>query len=151
MSDDDRVTPSPWRQWRVATPARLALGRAGAGMPTDETLRFGWAHAMARDAVHDPLDGAALAAALQAQGFGTLAARSMAPDRESYLLRPDLGRRIHPDSRAMLEQAPRADIALVIADGLSAQAAERHALPVAMLLSGGLYWLLLTVAHSLGY
>ena len=46
---NDAVTPDPWAQWRSATPARLALGRAGAGMPTDETLRFGWAHAMARD------------------------------------------------------------------------------------------------------
>ena len=45
------VTPDPWRDWRRATPARLALGRVGTGMPTDETLRFGWAHAMARDAI----------------------------------------------------------------------------------------------------
>ena len=130
--------PDPWQALRRHTAARIGLGRVDASMPTAELLRFGLAHAQARDAVHTRLDAAALAAALQAQGFDTLSARSMAPDRESYLLRPDLGRRIHPESRALLEQAPRADIALVIADGLSAQAATRHALPVAMLLRAAL-------------
>jgi ethanolamine ammonia-lyase small subunit len=43
----DPVTPSPWGEWRSVTPARLALGRVGTGMPTEEVLRFGWAHAMA--------------------------------------------------------------------------------------------------------
>jgi len=124
----------PWQALRRHTAARIGLGRVGASMPTAELLRFGLAHAQARDAVHSPLDTAALAAALVAEGFQCLQVKSLAPDRQSYLLRPDLGRRIHPDSRTLLEQAPRADIALVIADGLSAQAAARHALPVAMLL-----------------
>jgi ethanolamine ammonia-lyase small subunit len=134
MTEGLPAPEDPWQALRRHTAARIGLGRVGASMPTAELLRFGLAHAKARDAVHSPLDAAALAASLQAQGFGTLSVRSMAPDRESYLLRPDLGRRIHPDSRTLLEQAPRADIALVIADGLSAQAAARHALPVAMLL-----------------
>lgn len=124
----------PWQALRRHTAARIGLGRVGASMPTAELLRFGLAHAQARDAVHSPLDTAALAAALVAEGFQCLQVKSLAPDRQSYLLRPDLGRRIDPDSRTLLEQAPRADIALVIADGLSAQAAARHALPVAMLL-----------------
>ncbi|MGL1488958.1 ethanolamine ammonia-lyase light chain EutC, partial [Vibrio parahaemolyticus] len=65
---DKNVTESPWAEWRSVTPARLALGRAGAGMPTDEVLRFGWAHAMARDAIHAALDGPKLEAALHDQG-----------------------------------------------------------------------------------
>lgn len=128
----------PWQALRRHTAARIGLGRVGASMPTAELLRFGLAHAAARDAVHGALDGAAFANALEAQGFGALQVRSMAPDRGRYLLRPDLGRSLHPDSRALLEQAPRADIALVVADGLSAQAAARHALPVAMLLRAAL-------------
>ena len=65
---NDIVTASPWGAWRSATPARLALGRAGAGMPTDEVLRFGWAHAMARDAIHAALDVPALESALRDGG-----------------------------------------------------------------------------------
>jgi ethanolamine ammonia-lyase small subunit len=128
------ATPDPWLALRRRTAARIGLGRVGASMPTAELLRFGLAHAEARDAVHSALDAAALAESLQAQGFETLQVKSMAPDREHYLLRPDLGRSLHPDSRTLLEKAPRADIALVMADGLSAQAASRHALPMALLL-----------------
>jgi ethanolamine ammonia-lyase small subunit len=128
----------PWQALRRHTAARIGLGRVGASIPTAELLRFGLAHAKARDAVHSALDATALAESLQAQGFETLQVKSMAPDREHYLLRPDLGRSLHPDSRTLLEQAPRADIALVIADGLSAQAASRHALPVALLLRDAL-------------
>ncbi|RZL82418.1 MAG: ethanolamine ammonia-lyase, partial [Variovorax sp.] len=102
MSDDELVTPSPWRQWRAATPARLALGRAGAGMPTDETLRFGWAHAMARDAIHAALDTAALEATLRADGWQVAQATSCAADRTTYLRRPDLGRRLDEEAAQTL-------------------------------------------------
>jgi len=139
MTDHRLPAPDdPWQALRRHTAARIGLGRVGASMPTAELLRFGLAHAEARDAVHSPLDAAALAEALQAQGFQTLEVKSMAPDRESYLLRPDLGRSLHADSRALLEQSPRAGMALVIADGLSARAAQRHALPVALLLRDAL-------------
>jgi ethanolamine ammonia-lyase small subunit len=134
----DIVPPDPWQALRAHTAARIGLGRVGASMPTAELLRFGLAHAQARDAVHGRLDSAALAAALQAEGLASLQVKSMAPDRERYLLRPDLGRCLDPESRQRLADAPRADIALVIADGLSAQAAMRHALPVALLLRDAL-------------
>jgi ethanolamine ammonia-lyase small subunit len=138
MTDRLPAPDDPWQALRRHTAARIGLGRVGASMPTAALLRFGLAHAQARDAVHSMLDTAALAQALQAQGFQALQVKSMAPDRECYLLRPDLGRSLHADSRALLEQSPRAGIALVIADGLSAQAAQRHALPVAMLLRDAL-------------
>jgi ethanolamine ammonia-lyase small subunit len=134
----DIVPADPWQALRAHTAARIGLGRVGASMPTAELLRFGLAHAQARDAVHGRLDCVALAGALQAEGLASLQVKSMAPDRERYLLRPDLGRRLDPESRQLLEDAPRADIALVIADGLSAQAAMRHALPVALLLRDAL-------------
>jgi ethanolamine ammonia-lyase small subunit len=134
----DMLPPDPWQALRTHTAARIGLGRVGASMPTAELLRFGLAHAQARDAVHGRLDSVALAEALQAEGLASLQVRSMAPDRERYLLRPDLGRCLDAESRQLLADAPRADIALVIADGLSAQAAMRHALPVALLLRDAL-------------
>ncbi|HEY4080004.1 MAG TPA: ethanolamine ammonia-lyase subunit EutC [Burkholderiaceae bacterium] len=136
----DAVTPNErqawpdWLAWRASTPARLALGRAGAGMPTDETLRFGWAHAMARDAIHAALDGDALAASLRLEGWPVEQVRSRAQDREVYLRRPDLGRQLHADDAARLltlrRDAATADICLVIGDGLSSLAVERHARPL---------------------
>jgi ethanolamine ammonia-lyase small subunit len=126
------VTESPWAEWRSVTPARLALGRAGSGMPTDEILRFGWAHAAARDAIHAALNIEKLDTELKAQGWATVQVLSSAPDRAIYLRRPDLGRVIAPDDIAKLRDVPftRNDICIVIGDGLSSLAVERHAGPL---------------------
>jgi ethanolamine ammonia-lyase small subunit len=122
-----------WRALRTFTPARIALGRTGASQPLAAQLAFGLAHARARDAVHAALDPAALEAALARAGFATLRARSRAADRATYLRRPDLGRRLdEADADRLRAGAPEAppDLAFVVADGLSAIAAMRHALPV---------------------
>ena len=130
-----QVTAMPWRDWRSATPARIALGRAGVSIPTDEALRFGCAHALARDAIHTPLDVPALKAELEQAGHAVQLARSCATDRTSYLRRPDLGRQLDPTDMATLralaasqERAP--DIAIVMGDGLSSLAVQRHAAPL---------------------
>ena len=129
-------TPDPWTDLRAYTQARLALGRSGHSLPTDEVLRFGMAHALARDAVHLPLDVPALEAAFRAQGRGTLQVRSAAPDRATYLVRPDLGRRLDADSAQRLgeraAQAPTGgiDLLLVVADGLSSLGVQSNAAPL---------------------
>jgi ethanolamine ammonia-lyase small subunit len=131
----------PWGDLRAHTAARLALGRSGSSLPTGEVLRFGLAHAQARDAVQRALDAAALAASLEAQSLAVLTVASAAANRTCFLLRPDLGRRLATASRTVLEQAsstgsqtrtPAAgpDLVLVLADGLSAPAIERNALPM---------------------
>ncbi len=122
----------PWADLRRHTPARIALGRSGAGMPTAEVLRLSAAHAQARDAVHVALDTQALEAALQAQGLRTLQVASRAASRDQYLRRPDLGRRLAEADAQRLEAlaAAPADLVVVLADGLSALAAQRHGLPV---------------------
>lgn len=127
------VEPDPWTALRGFTPARIALGRAGASQPTAVQLAFGAAHAQARDAVHTALDVAALDAALRDAGFATLHARSRAADRATYLRRPDLGRRLDDASRAALASQPTTptpELLFVVADGLSALAAMRHAVPL---------------------
>jgi ethanolamine ammonia-lyase small subunit len=105
---------------RAFTPARVALGRAGHSLPTAELLRFQLDHARARDAVYEALDPASL-------GLPHVLVRSAAPDRATYLRRPDLGRRL-ADGTA-LERGDY-DAAFVIADGLSAPAVHRHAGPL---------------------
>ncbi|GKT25714.1 ethanolamine ammonia-lyase subunit EutC [Acidovorax sp. SUPP3334] len=129
--------PDPWDDLRAHTAARLALGRAGHAIPTRELLDFGLAHAQARDAVHRPLDADALAAQLQAAGCTTQQVASAAADRATYLLRPDLGRRLcDADAERLRNAAPDgtaqvgADLLLVVADGLSSLAVERNAVPL---------------------
>lgn len=126
----------PWSDLRAHTAARLALGRCGASLPTAEILRFGLAHAAARDAVQRQLDTDDFAAQLRHAGLTALQVASAAADRTTFLLRPDLGRRLCPPSRALLTQALEAgggdpsDLQLVVADGLSVPAIERNALPM---------------------
>lgn len=132
------VPPDPWQALRAHTPARIALGRSGASLPTREWLGFAAAHALARDAVHVALDVAALRAALAAEGWPLLPTlHSRAPDRASYLRRPDWGRRLDTASLERLQHAqpaaspaPGADLAIVLGDGLSAVAVMRHAVPL---------------------
>jgi ethanolamine ammonia-lyase small subunit len=120
-----------WTSLSRNTPARIALGRAGSGLPTQEVLKFSLAHAQARDAVHTPFDGAGVEAAIRALGFDTRRVASAAPDRATYLRRPDYGRRLSAASRAALaaENCGQVDLALVIADGLSSTAIHTQAAP----------------------
>ena len=130
------VIANPWQALRQFTDARIALGRAGVSLPTNPQLAFQLAHAKARDAVHLALDVPALQAALA--GHQTLALHSAAADRNIYLQRPDLGRRLDAASRETLEalQTPENpqparpyDLAFVVVDGLSALAIEQNAAP----------------------
>jgi len=121
-------TPTdPWRRLAALTPARIGLGRAGPGLPTREVLAFALAHARARDAVHTPLDAERVTAQIAALGLNTVTVDSAAPDRATYLRRPDLGRTLSPACRAILVAGEPIDLALVVADGLSSAAVQAHA------------------------
>lgn len=134
MADD--IEASPWSVLRRFTPARIALGHAGISQPTRAQLAFQLAHAQARDAVHLALDTATLQRDLAAawpELAPALSLHSAAADRGVYLQRPDLGRRLDPPSRAALASrsgGPACDLAIVIADGLSARAVAANAAPL---------------------
>lgn len=118
----------PLARLRRFTTARVALGRAGNALPTAAHLDFVEAHAMARDAVHAVLDVGTLARDLDALGLPPIEVASRAPDRHTYLVRPDLGRALDEAAAARLTRCDPA-LALVVADGLSATAVQRHAAP----------------------
>ncbi|MGP6420032.1 ethanolamine ammonia-lyase subunit EutC [Pseudomonas putida] len=125
---------NPWLELRRLTPARIALGRTGTSLPTSAQLDFQFAHAQARDAVHLPFDHAGLSAQLSERGRDSLLLHSAATDRNSYLQRPDLGRKLSDASAQTLRDYAQAnpggvDLAIVVADGLSALAVHRHTLP----------------------
>ena len=114
------------------TPARVALGRTGASLTTKEVLRFQLAHAEARDAVHVPLDGEALAAGITALRCNVVRIATPATRRDIYLRRPDLGRRLQGESAERLDKLRRDDfdIAIVVGDGLSSRAVTNNAVPL---------------------
>ncbi|WP_223485699.1 ethanolamine ammonia-lyase subunit EutC [Pseudomonas sp. A-RE-19] len=133
--DKPPVDPqNPLLELRRLTPARIALGRTGTSLPTSAQLDFQYAHAQARDAVHLPFDHAGLSSQLSERGREHLLLHSAATDRNSYLQRPDLGRKLNDESARILRDHAQAhpggvDLAVVVADGLSALAVHRHTLP----------------------
>jgi len=116
----DRL-PDPLAVLRQATAARVGLGRAGQGLPTAPMLAFQLAHARAQDAVHATLDAGLIAAAL---GRPSIVVDSAAGDRATYLQNPDLGRRLAETSAPVTRGD--FDLAIVLADGLSATAVQAH-------------------------
>lgn len=135
-AEGDFATVDP----RTITPARIGLRRVGVSLATRHVLELSEAHALARDAVHASLPVARMLAAVNERGLPGCAVKSAASDRAEYLRRPDLGRRLAADSERMLRNHAAGGkyvtrgygtpIAVVIGDGLSALAVERHALPL---------------------
>lgn len=122
----------PWSPLKQFTQARIALGRTGNSMPTKQLLELSMAHAHARDAVYTELAGESLTAQLQPFKLVILHLHSMAANRPQYLQRPDLGRQLHPSSAAQLpifSDFP-ADVAIIVADGLSATGINAHSVPL---------------------
>ena len=123
------VTRTPWEHLRDFTAARIALGRAGSSLPTEEVLAFELAHARAKDAVYTVLDATRLTAGLS--HYEVIRVASQAESREQYLTRPDLGRLLTPeDETSLRRKRDTFDLVIVVADGLSAVAVNRHALPL---------------------
>lgn len=113
---------------RDFTSARVGLSRAGSSLPTSELLTLQLAHARAREAVQSNLDVQQLGLELKPLVAEVLCVRSAAPDRTTYLRRPDLGRRLSDESRGVIvSKKGRYDVVFAIADGLSALAVQLHA------------------------
>ena len=128
-----------WVALRRFTQARIALGRAGHAVPTRELLDFQLAHAQARDAVHFPWDIDAFAEELRGIGEEVLVLDTPVGNRSEYLRRPDLGRILTEESRTRLGNcaAGEADVALMVTNGLSSTAVERHGLPLLQAILNG--------------
>jgi ethanolamine ammonia-lyase small subunit len=113
------------------TSARVDLGRAGDSLPSRALLDFRLAHARARDAVHLPLDTTSMTAEMAAHGWSSVPLTSQAATRQEYLLRPDLGRTLSEASHQSLRDFPKPQATVIaVADGLSALAVHRHAVPL---------------------
>ncbi|MBB3612513.1 ethanolamine ammonia-lyase subunit EutC [Rhizobium sp. BK602] len=126
---EDFVTPDIVRIPADATEARLGLGRAGSSLPTRATLDFAFDHARARDAVHAPLDFDTLRQSCAELELEQIVVESACNDRQTYLRRPDLGRRLSEWSRTALSErrSKSEDVIIVVADGLSSKAVQEGA------------------------
>ncbi|BDD82346.1 ethanolamine ammonia-lyase light chain [Tsukamurella pulmonis] len=130
MSAPQRTDSAFWDALRTTTQSRIGLGRTGDALPTRRVLEFAAAHAAARDAVHQPLDADEFLSRARELGLGEPAVvTSRAADRGEYLRRPDLGR--VPADLTGVSTVPDADVALVLADGLSPKALTDHGIALA--------------------
>jgi ethanolamine ammonia-lyase small subunit len=129
-------TPEITANLRDHTPARLGLTLTGSSLSTKDTLDFALAHAQARDAVHASLSLPSLLSELRTRNLEAITLKSAAPDRSTYLRRPDLGRTLseasaaHLASHAALPHPDHNILTIILADGLSALALDRHAIPL---------------------
>ncbi|MCG2617728.1 ethanolamine ammonia-lyase subunit EutC [Terrimonas sp. NA20] len=124
------VTEDPWSPLRRFTSARIALGRSGGALPLKEVLALKMAHAHARDAVYGVLNSGPLISSLHTFSKPVLLMKSQARNREQYLLDPGLGRQLDPGSPDLSRKPDQGGISIIIADGLSANAVNTHAIPL---------------------
>ena len=136
LPPDDAPPPDPWAGLRAFTAARIALGRTGTSVPLREALAFRLAHAHARDAVYSTLNTTQLLADLPTLGLPVCRVHSRADTRQEYLQRPDQGRQLADNSKAIITEhtGSACDVVIMLADGLSATAINTHALPLLQLL-----------------
>lgn len=116
--------PEAMEEMLAATPARIDIGRAGARYDTAAWLKFRIDHGAARDAIFHEVSPEFLTE------LGAVVLETQVTDRREYLVRPDLGRRLTPESERLLRERgrPGALIQLVVVDGLSGTAIEANAM-----------------------
>lgn len=138
---DQSITSNDWQNWRELTQARIAIGRVGAALPTQEILNFGLAHAQACDAIHTPLDIEKLSCELMQRNWRIEVVYSQADarsnSRETYLRRPDLGRKLADDCKKAWLDSPNYsneqtsyDLVFMVGDGLSSLAVQTQVVPL---------------------
>ncbi|MCE7056376.1 ethanolamine ammonia-lyase subunit EutC [Algoriphagus sp. AGSA1] len=122
---------NPWEKLKDFTDARIALGRTGGSLKTQELLQFRKDHALAKDAVWASLDTNSLESAIQDLKLPSITLTSQAENRETYIKRPDLGRKLSKESITLIKssKSEATAISIILADGLSANAIPLHAIP----------------------
>ena len=106
----------------ATTTARIGIGRAGARPRTASLLLFQADHAVTQDAIYGIINEDTK----EKQKLFTV--HSRAADRSEYLLRPDLGRRLTDEAKAIIQERciQQPDVQICIGDGLSAAAISNN-------------------------
>lgn len=121
---ENPTNPAGLANLASSTYARLAVGRAGPRPRTRTMLLFGADHAVTQDAIFGEVSTELL------DQFGLFTVQTQVSNRDEYLLRPDLGRRLSDESRKIVAErcVKKPQVQIVVGDGLSA-AAVTHNLP----------------------
>src|SRR5216683_6079845 len=116
--------PDLIKQIRTRTPARIFAGSAGPSYRTTTQLELRCDHGAAVDAVHAEVDLVRDFGSAFLKQWMLFEVQTQAADKNEFLLRPDLGRRLSSTGREQIvRRCPLgADLQVVIGDGLSAAA-----------------------------
>lgn len=116
------VNKSLYEEMKLATPARIGVWRCGTRPLTDTWLRFRADHAVAQDSVLGEVPEEFPAK------YEMVCVRTQCGDKDEYLTRPDLGRKLDEESLQLIRQKCRkgAKIQVIVADGLSSKAVEAN-------------------------
>lgn len=109
-------------EMRKLTQARIAVGRAGSRPKTDTWLKFRFDHAAAVDAVYGEVSDELI------ERLDLFQVQTQVKDKEEYIRRPDLGRRLSDQAKEILKTRceHRPVVQIVASNGLSASAIETN-------------------------
>lgn len=108
-----------YAELKANAPCRLGIGKAGARYKTDPQLQFRAAHSAAQDAVFNDVDHDFIEKEL-----GLFIVQTQCDSKDTYLTRPDLGRKLSPEAVAELKEKCKKNptVQIYVADGLSGAA-----------------------------
>jgi len=126
--------PEALKMMRKATPARIAIGKCGTRQKTSPYLNFLADHAAAQDAVFMDVSDEFL------QKNNLLKVQTIVKDKDEYLMKPDLGKKLSDESRkVVLEKIEKGkQVQIIVVDGLSSTAIESNVSDVLPALIQGL-------------
>lgn len=122
MQIDNPVNANAVKAMKKTTPARIGIGRAGARSKTISWLRFLADHAVAQDAVFLDVSEEFL------QRMNLMSVQSAVANKDEFLTRPDLGRRLSAEAVKKISKTCEKNIQVqvIIVDGLSSSAIEAN-------------------------
>ena len=110
------------RNLRSTTSARIGVGRAGPRPRTRSLLLFQSDHGVTQDAIYGEVSDEVL------DKFNLFTVSTQVEDRGEFLLRPDLGRRLSEEAKAVIAEkcVKKPQVQIVVGDGLSAAAINNN-------------------------
>ncbi|MFJ6264468.1 ethanolamine ammonia-lyase subunit EutC [Lysinibacillus xylanilyticus] len=119
--EEDEVSESV-QAAKKHTPARIGVGRAGTRPKTKTWLKFRLDHAAAVDAVYGEVTEGLL------QKLDVFQVTTKVTDKEEYITRPDLGRRLSDEAKTLIQSKCKKNpkVQIIISNGLSASAIEEN-------------------------
>ena len=104
-----------YAELKFNAPCRLGIGKAGARYKTLPQLEFRAAHSAAQDAVFNDADEEFV------KSQGLFIVQTQCDSKDTYLTRPDLGRKLSPEAVATIKEKCKKNptVQIYVADGLS--------------------------------